>query len=152
MKDVLWEEHGVLLYSTLSQVKYLLPSGESGIVRSLDEPVYLVAVSGRVVKAFTRKGELISFAIDSTEFMLKVGVAARCDVALPGAAALPRSHPPVLLRGLLHRPDRPDPGPERVYGTLPPQAGAGKAQALVGGGGCPWISRRRTPIVNSWNK
>ena len=65
---------------------------------------------------------------------------------------LPRSHPPVLLRGLLHRPDRPDPGPERVYGTLPPQAGAGKAQALVGGGGCPWISRRRTPIVNSWNK
>ena len=94
VKDALWEKSGALLYNTMNQLKYLLPSGESGIVRSLDEPVYLVAVSGRVVKAFTRKGELISFAIDSTEFMLKVGVAARCDVALPGAAALPRSHPP----------------------------------------------------------
>ena len=94
VKDALWEKSGVLLYNTMNQLKYLLPSGEGGIVRSLDEPVYLVAVSGRVVKAFTRKGDLISFAIDSTEFMLKVAALAWLDVALPGAAALPRSHPP----------------------------------------------------------
>lgn len=31
-------------------------------------------------------------------------------------------------------------------------SGGGKAQALIGGGGCSWINRRRTPIVNSWNK
>lgn len=73
VKDVLWEEHGVLLYSTLSQVKYLLPSGESGIVRSLEDPVYLVCARGTTLFAFSRENALVKLQIDPTEYLFKVG-------------------------------------------------------------------------------
>lgn len=71
VKDALWEEHGILLYSTLSQIKYLLPSGEKGIVRSLDDPIYLVSYHNGTIFAFNRDSVLVKIEINSAEFLFK---------------------------------------------------------------------------------
>lgn len=38
---------GVLVYTTLNHIKYCLPNGDHGIIRTLDVPVYLTRASGR---------------------------------------------------------------------------------------------------------
>lgn len=38
---------GVLVYTTLNHIKYCLPNGDHGIIRTLDVPVYLTKVGGR---------------------------------------------------------------------------------------------------------
>lgn len=35
---------GVLVYTTLNHIKYCLPNGDHGIIRTLDVPVYLTRV------------------------------------------------------------------------------------------------------------
>lgn len=47
IKSATWDDAGVLLYSTLNHVKYSLLNGDNGIVRTLDQTVYLVRVKGR---------------------------------------------------------------------------------------------------------
>ena len=37
---------GVLVYTTLNHIKYCLPNGDHGIIRTLDVPVYLTKVCG----------------------------------------------------------------------------------------------------------
>ena len=74
VKDCIWDDRGALLYSTLSQIKYLLPSGESGVVRSLEEPVYLVCLRGSVLHVFTRENTLQKLEIDATEYLFKLSL------------------------------------------------------------------------------
>jgi hypothetical protein len=38
---------GVLVYTTLNHIKYCLPNGDHGIIRTLDVPVYLTRVRPR---------------------------------------------------------------------------------------------------------
>ena len=71
VKDALWDEHGILLYSTLSQIKYMLISGENGIVRSLDTPVYIISYHAGIMYAFDRNNKLIHFEVDPSEFLFK---------------------------------------------------------------------------------
>ncbi|KAH0255872.1 Coatomer, alpha subunit, partial [Aureobasidium melanogenum] len=49
IKSAVWDDTGVLLYSTLNHIKYTLMNGDNGIVRTLDQTVYLVRVKGRSV-------------------------------------------------------------------------------------------------------
>ena len=79
VKSCVWDEHGVLLYSTLSQIKYCLPSGECGIVRSLDEPVYMAAYRKGSVFAFTRDAVVVQIEVDPTEYLFKVIVKRWCE-------------------------------------------------------------------------
>jgi coatomer protein complex subunit alpha (xenin) len=44
VKSAAFDESGVLLYSTLNHLKYCLPSGDNGIIRTLQQPVYLCKV------------------------------------------------------------------------------------------------------------
>ena len=74
VKDCIWDDRGALLYSTLSQIKYLLPSGENGIVRSLDEPVYLVCLRGSTLYVFNRESAIIKIEIDATEYLFKLSL------------------------------------------------------------------------------
>ena len=80
IKNCVWDERGVLLYATLSQIKYCLPSGEKGVVRSLDEPVYIAAYRRGVVFAFTRDAVPVQIEIDPTEYLFKVVAEERGDV------------------------------------------------------------------------
>ena len=36
----------MLVYTTLNHIKYCLPNGDSGIIRTLDVPVYITQVGG----------------------------------------------------------------------------------------------------------
>lgn len=71
VKDCLWYENTILFYSTLSQVKYVLASGEQGIVVSLDEPIYLVHCKNRSLFGLTRKQQIVKVEINPTELLFK---------------------------------------------------------------------------------
>jgi coatomer protein complex subunit alpha (xenin) len=71
IKSGAWDELGVFLYTTLNHLKYVLPNGDSGIVRTLDVPVYLTAVRGNRVYCLDREGKNRVFQVDSTEYVFK---------------------------------------------------------------------------------
>ena len=50
VKSAAFDASGALLYTTLNHMKYCLPNGDSGIVRTLDAPLYLVSVQGGQVR------------------------------------------------------------------------------------------------------
>ena len=52
-----WDDNGVLVYTTLNHVKYCLPNGDSGIIRTLDVPVYITKVSNQILFALDREGK-----------------------------------------------------------------------------------------------
>ena len=51
-----WDDNGVLIYTTLNHIKYCLPNGDSGIIRTLDVPVYITQVVGDVIFCLDRDG------------------------------------------------------------------------------------------------
>ena len=57
MKSAAWDAHGVLVYSTLNHLKYCLPNGDSGIIRTLEVPLYVTKVQGNMVWALDRDGK-----------------------------------------------------------------------------------------------
>ena len=72
IKDCCWDSRGILLYSTLNQLKYLLPSGSIGVVRSLNDPVYLCCVKEMRLFVFSRAGVCLTLHVNVTEYVLKV--------------------------------------------------------------------------------
>jgi coatomer protein complex subunit alpha (xenin) len=77
IKSATWDDAGVLLYSTLNHIKYTLLNGDNGIVRTLDQTVYLVRVKGRSVYCLDRKGKPKSLTIDPTEYRFKLALVKR---------------------------------------------------------------------------
>jgi coatomer subunit alpha len=57
VKSAAWDENGVLVYTTLNHIKYCLPNGDSGIIRTLDVPVYITKVFGNVIFCLDRDGK-----------------------------------------------------------------------------------------------
>ncbi|KAI3962510.1 hypothetical protein MKW92_032008 [Papaver armeniacum] len=41
VKSGAWDDNGVFIYTTLNHIKYCLPNGDSGIIRTLDVPIYM---------------------------------------------------------------------------------------------------------------
>ena len=77
IKSATWDDAGVLLYSTLNHVKYTLLNGDSGIVRTLDQTVYLVRVKGRNVYCLDRAAKPKVLHIDPTEYRFKLALVKR---------------------------------------------------------------------------
>lgn len=57
VKSAAWDDTGVLVYTTLNHIKYCLPNGDSGIVRTLEVPVYITRVSGSSLHCLDRDGK-----------------------------------------------------------------------------------------------
>jgi coatomer protein complex subunit alpha (xenin) len=57
VKSAAWDDSGVLIYTTLNHIKYCLPNGDSGIIRTLDTPLYITRVAGSTVHALDREGK-----------------------------------------------------------------------------------------------
>ncbi|GLI66143.1 hypothetical protein VaNZ11_009877 [Volvox africanus] len=74
VKSAAWDDSGVLLYTTLNHLKYCLPNGDSGIIRTLDSPLYVTRVVGGVVHALDREGKNRSIQVDPTEYMFKLAL------------------------------------------------------------------------------
>ncbi|PHH71902.1 hypothetical protein CDD80_4912 [Ophiocordyceps camponoti-rufipedis] len=77
IKSATWGDAGVLLYSTLNHVKYTLLNGDCGIVRTLDQTVYLVRVKGRNVYCLDRAAKPRVLQIDPTEYRFKLALVKR---------------------------------------------------------------------------
>jgi coatomer subunit alpha len=79
IKSAVWDDTlGILLYSTLNHVKYLLPnpgSGDTGVIRTLESTVYLIRVRGKTLSCLTREGKCDVINIDPTEYRFKVALA-----------------------------------------------------------------------------
>ncbi|KAF6812564.1 coatomer subunit [Colletotrichum sojae] len=77
IKSATWDDAGVLLYSTLNHIKYTLLNGDNGIVRTLDQTVYLVRVKGRNVYCLDRNAKPKVLHVDPTEYRFKLALVKR---------------------------------------------------------------------------
>jgi coatomer subunit alpha len=77
IKSATWDDTGVLLYSTLNHIKYTLLNGDNGIVRTLDQTVYLVRVKARNVYCLDRAAKPKILTIDPTEYRFKLALVKR---------------------------------------------------------------------------
>lgn len=99
IKSATWDDAGILLYSTLNHIKYTLLNGDSGIVRTLDQTLYLVRVKvswlglpcflprpscnayaprqGRNVYCLDRAAKPKVLQIDPTEYRFKLALVKR---------------------------------------------------------------------------
>lgn len=74
IKSAAWDDSGVLVYSTLNHIKYSLPQGDNGIIKTLDQPVYLTRVKGKVIHCLDRAAKPKTIAIDPTEYRFKLAL------------------------------------------------------------------------------
>ncbi|KAL8129264.1 hypothetical protein V2J09_018419 [Rumex salicifolius] len=74
VKSGAWDENGVFIYTTLNHVKYCLPNGDSGIIRTLDVPIYITKVSGNTIFCLDRDGKNKTIIIDATEYIFKLSL------------------------------------------------------------------------------
>lgn len=77
IKSAVFDDTGVLLYSTLNHIKYSLMNGDNGIVRTLEQTVYLVRVKGRNVYCLDRAAKPKILQIDPTEYRFKLALVKR---------------------------------------------------------------------------
>ena len=74
VKSGAWDDNGVFIYTTLNHIKYCLPNGDNGIIRTLDVPVYITKVSQNTVYCLDRDGKNLAVAIDATEYVFKLSL------------------------------------------------------------------------------
>ena len=74
IKSAAWDTNGVLLYSTLNHIKYALPQGDVGIIKTLEQPLYLTRVKGSTVYSLDRQACPRTVAIDPTEYKFKLAL------------------------------------------------------------------------------
>lgn len=71
IKSAAWDDSGVLLYSTLNHIKYTLLNGDNGIIKTLENTLYITKVIQRQVFCLNRAGEVEIVTIDPTEYRFK---------------------------------------------------------------------------------
>lgn len=71
IKSAAWDESGVLLYSTLNHIKYTLLNGDNGIIKTLDNTLYITRVNQNNVYCLNRAGRVEKLTIDPTEYRFK---------------------------------------------------------------------------------
>ena len=49
IKSGAWDGNDIFVFSTLNHIKYLLVTGDHGIIRTLEEPLYITHVSGGTI-------------------------------------------------------------------------------------------------------
>lgn len=74
VKSGAWDDNGVFIYTTLNHIKYCLPNGDSGIIRTLDVPIYITKVSGCTIYCLDRDGKSKAIVIDATEYVFKLSL------------------------------------------------------------------------------
>lgn len=74
IKSAAWDDSGVLIYTTLNHIKYALPQGDNGIIKTLEQPVYLTRVKGSVVHCLDRSAKPQAINIDPAEYRFKLAL------------------------------------------------------------------------------
>eukprot|EP00752_Nemacystus_decipiens_P007324 g6553.t1 len=75
VKSGAWDTNNrIFVYSTLNHIKYLLPNGDTGIIRTLDVPLYLTKAVGKKLFCLDREGKTRTVDIDNTEALFKLAL------------------------------------------------------------------------------
>lgn len=74
VKGGAWDDNGVFIYTTLTHIKYCLPNGDSGVIRTLDVPIYITKVLGNKIFCLDRDGKNKVIVIDATEYIFKLSL------------------------------------------------------------------------------
>ncbi|KAK9723294.1 hypothetical protein K7432_002041 [Basidiobolus ranarum] len=74
IKSGVFDDTGVFLYTTLNHIKYLLPQGDNGIIRSIEHPLYLTKVKGKNIYSLDREAKTRVTTIDPTEYRFKLAL------------------------------------------------------------------------------
>ncbi|KAH9606042.1 hypothetical protein KSS87_006679 [Heliosperma pusillum] len=74
VKSGAWDDNGVFIYTTLNHMKYCLPNGDNGIIRTLDVPLYITKVTGNTIYCLDRDGKNRNITIDATEYFFKLSL------------------------------------------------------------------------------
>ncbi|EPS65879.1 hypothetical protein M569_08896 [Genlisea aurea] len=69
-----WDDNGVFIYTTLTHIKYCLPNGVSGIIKTLEVPLYITKIYGSTIFCLDRDGKCRPVIIDSTEYVFKLSL------------------------------------------------------------------------------
>eukprot|EP00823_Brevimastigomonas_motovehiculus_P004130 TRINITY_DN2641_c0_g1_i1.p1 TRINITY_DN2641_c0_g1~~TRINITY_DN2641_c0_g1_i1.p1 ORF type:complete len:1298 (-),score=340.82 TRINITY_DN2641_c0_g1_i1:116-4009(-) len=69
-----WDPCGVFIYTTSNHLKYLLPNGDSGILRTLDVPIYITSVASTHITYLDREVRTGRLAVDASEHLFKVAL------------------------------------------------------------------------------
>jgi len=71
VKSGVWDENGTFIYSTLSHIKYALPNGDHGTIRTIDRPIYITSIKNNQVFCIDRRSKTYTITIDTTEYLFK---------------------------------------------------------------------------------
>ncbi|KAL6504720.1 hypothetical protein OROHE_023478 [Orobanche hederae] len=74
VKSGAWDDNGIFIYTTLTHIKYCLPNGDSGIIKTLEVPVYITKIFGNTIFCLDREGKNRPIIIDSTEYVFKLSL------------------------------------------------------------------------------
>ena len=74
VKSGAWDDNGVFIYTTLNHIKYCLPNGDSGIIRTLDVALYVTKVNRNIIHCLDREGKNRDIIVDSTEYVFKLSL------------------------------------------------------------------------------
>ncbi|VDM67828.1 unnamed protein product, partial [Strongylus vulgaris] len=74
VKSGAWDDEGIFLYTTSNHIKYALTAGDCGIVRTLDLPLYILAVRGTILYCLNREATPVEVPIDPTEYRFKLAL------------------------------------------------------------------------------
>eukprot|EP00933_Yihiella_yeosuensis_P037936 TRINITY_DN31926_c0_g1_i1.p1 TRINITY_DN31926_c0_g1~~TRINITY_DN31926_c0_g1_i1.p1 ORF type:complete len:1231 (+),score=309.08 TRINITY_DN31926_c0_g1_i1:52-3744(+) len=74
VKSGAWDENGVFVYATLSHVKYCLPNGDSGIIHSLQNPIYIVRVHKQNLYYVDREQKVVKQRLNCSEYLFKLAL------------------------------------------------------------------------------
>jgi coatomer protein complex subunit alpha (xenin) len=76
VKSGAWDNTGkIFFYTTLNHIKYCLPNGDFGIIRTLDVPVYITKVEGDNLYCLDRECKTRKMKIENTEAVFKMALA-----------------------------------------------------------------------------
>eukprot|EP00698_Gefionella_okellyi_P022771 TRINITY_DN7596_c0_g1_i1.p1 TRINITY_DN7596_c0_g1~~TRINITY_DN7596_c0_g1_i1.p1 ORF type:complete len:1220 (-),score=283.92 TRINITY_DN7596_c0_g1_i1:1172-4642(-) len=73
IKSGAWDGQA-FVYTTLSHIKYLLPSGDAGAVGTLNDPIYIASVGSRNLIGIGRDFKPVKRSIESTEYLFKIAL------------------------------------------------------------------------------
>ncbi|KAL2912119.1 hypothetical protein HK105_208395 [Polyrhizophydium stewartii] len=77
IKSGAWDDLGIFVYSTLNHIKYALPNGDNGIIRTIEQPIYVFRVHGTHVFALDREAKMRAIQFDPTEYRFKLALIRR---------------------------------------------------------------------------
>ncbi|XP_063980334.1 coatomer subunit alpha [Diachasmimorpha longicaudata] len=74
VKSGAWDDSGVFIYTTSNHIKYAITTGDHGIIRTLDLPIYITRVKGNQVYCLDRECRPRILRIDPTEYKFKLAL------------------------------------------------------------------------------